>query len=116
MRGIGNRNEQKMLLSKEFIYVVSKNPIILDNLPSEQFIQYHMDPHLRNIVDRWWKERFDTPISSPMTVQSMDMSKEMVKFGIGYTILPGICIGEEEGLYIKPLRYLSGKKVTRNTW
>jgi|SRR5690625_134931 len=116
VRGSENWNEGKMLVSRELIYVVSKDRINLDNLPNEQYIHYHMDSHLQSIVDKWWKENFNVPKNHFMDVQNLAMSKEMVKCGIGYTILPSVCIEEEENLYIKPLEHPSGKQIIRETW
>lgn len=116
IRGYNHWHEQAMLVCEESIYIVSKNPIELENLPNESMIYYKMDSYLRNIVDEWWRERFSVPRNSSMTVDSLETSKEMARIGLGYTILPGICLNEEDGMHVQSIKRLSGESIKRQTW
>ncbi|MBO1909968.1 LysR family transcriptional regulator [Sporosarcina sp. 6E9] len=116
IRGYDQWAEQKMLICEESIYVVSKDPIELKGLPDESMIYYKMDTYLKSLVDEWWKERFSEQRTSSMTVDSLETSKEMVRIGLGYTILPGICLSGERDLHFQQLINIAGEPVKRKTW
>lgn len=108
-------NEHKKLLEKEPICIVSKNTIQLNNLPYTPIINYEMDTYLQDIVNKWWNEHFSTESPISMFVDSLETAKELVRTGLGYTILPGISLLSEKELNIKEIRANNNKKIFRYT-
>lgn len=104
-----------VLIDEEQIYVVSRNKITFEDLPNLPRIDYNTDPSLRNIINQWWKETYDQPPTITMEVDIIDTCREMVYNGLGYAILPGICLKGYDELNTYELS-LNNKKVTRNTW
>ncbi|MEC5423140.1 LysR family transcriptional regulator [Virgibacillus sp. C22-A2] len=95
--------EEKDIIASEPICVVSKYPVTIEELPELPQIEYHMDTYLKTIVKDWWNKTFSEDGSISMTVDSLETAKEMVRAGLGYTILPGICLTGEKELCIQPI-------------
>lgn len=117
--------EARNLLHDEPICLISKEPIELDRLPELPHIHYN-EPRIKSVrqatsrfnqtIQAWWHERYHTPPSMAMQVDSYETCKEMVKHGLGYSIVPGVFITPEDGLYTLELIRASGEPVRRNTW
>lgn len=116
LRGDFKWKEEKELLTTESICIVSKNPIALKELPDIQRIEYKMDDYLKNIVDNWWKDIFKIKGLVSMTVDNLETAKELVRTGIGYVVLPGICLTGEKELSIQPIKNDKNKTIKRFTW
>ncbi|USG65006.1 LysR family transcriptional regulator [Brevibacillus ruminantium] len=116
VKGTHHWHEEKIPLSDESICVVSKEPLDIDQLPSLPRINYQMDPHLKEMIDDWWKQKFHEPSLITMFVDNLETCKEMVKIGRGYTILPSICLQNEQGLFVQPLHKEDGTSLHRKTW
>lgn len=116
LRGDFKWEEEKELLTTESICIVSKNPIALKELPDIQRIEYKMDDYLKNIVDNWWKDIFKIKGLVSMTVDNLETAKELVRTGIGYVVLPGICLTGEKELSIQPIKNDKNKTIKRFTW
>ncbi|WP_017437650.1 LysR family transcriptional regulator [Saccharococcus caldoxylosilyticus] len=106
----------KILIGEEKIYVVSKNPINLNYLPNLPRINYTTDPSLKDLIDTWWKESFDVPPNITMEVDLIDTCREMVIHGLGYAILPGICVKGLDNLYKYEIYSKNNKDFSRKTW
>lgn len=116
VRGIDYWDEEKALLAQEPICIVQKDPISIPDLVHLPQIRYEMDTFLEGLVDDWWKNVFATARMTSMSVDSLETAKEMARVGMGYALLPGICLIEEKDLYIEQLHTKEGVPVTRNTW
>ena len=114
IRGDLKSTGEKILLSKEELMVISTKKIDLDALPSQNYIQYQTDPYLKSTIDKWWLETYNTPMNITMQVDRIDTSIEMVKRGLGITIVPMMSI-KDSRLYTSPLKR-EGEKVYRKTW
>jgi DNA-binding transcriptional LysR family regulator len=105
----------KVLIDEEEIYLVSKNKVNIEDLPNLPRIDYSTDVSLKHTIDHWWKETFDLPSRITMEIDIIDTCREMVMNGLGYGILPGICLKGHHDLHTVPLR-LGEKKLVRQTW
>lgn len=108
--------EEKAMLAAEPICLASKEKISIDDLPHIPRIEYRMDGYLKQMVDAWWKNKFTEQSLVSMTVDSLETAKELVRTGLGYTVLPGICLTTEKELYIQPLTDENDHIVRRLTW
>lgn len=105
----------KILLYEEKICAVSKNEIDLNDLPNLRRISYNTDLSLKNTIDTWWKESFESPPRITMEVDLIDTCREMVLNGLGYAFLPEICLQGYDDLNTYELD-LNEQKLVRKTW
>lgn len=106
----------KTLLHKERLCLISKDEVDLDDLPSLPFINYKTDSSLKNLINGWWRDRFSDPPLVTMENDRQETCKEMVKQGLGVSILPEICLQPSDNLHTYGLSYKNGEPVLRNTW
>ncbi|MBI0576771.1 LysR family transcriptional regulator [Neobacillus cucumis] len=109
--------EEKYLFHEEPMIIVSKKPITdLKELPKIPRVNYETDQTQKTLIDNWWEETFDQPPTITMEVDRIDTCKEMVLMGLGYAILPSICLKEDEDVYKIKLTNKNNKLLTRSTW
>ncbi|MCM3694311.1 LysR family transcriptional regulator [Neobacillus niacini] len=106
----------KTLLHKERLCLISKTEVDLENLPNLPFINYKTDSSLKSLMNGWWHDRFSEPPLVTMETDRQETCKEMVKNGLGVSILPEICMQPSDNLYTYGLSYKNGEPVLRNTW
>lgn len=116
IRGKQRWLEKKMLLKTEPLLAASNYKINMNELPKLNRIYYKTDSSLKDIIDNWWFEKYETRSNITMAVDNLETCKEMVKMGLGYAILPGICLQTEKSLYVEPLLFANGNPVERKTW
>ncbi|EGO62320.1 LysR family transcriptional regulator [Acetonema longum] len=107
---------QKLLLFEEPICIASMNKIDVRNLPNLPRINYQTDALIKNLIDKWWRERFSQPPTINMEVDRLVTCKEMVKNGLGYGIMPHLILNGIENLHKIYLTDKQGKSVQRKTW
>ena len=103
------------LLRRDQLYIVSKEKISLPDLPSLSAISYDTDISLKSIIDQWWKNQYQKPQKISMHTDRSDTCYEMVLSGLGYAILPEICLKNEE-LHFMPLLDQQNEPIYRDTW
>jgi DNA-binding transcriptional LysR family regulator len=106
----------KTLLHKERLCLISKTEVDLENLPNLPFINYKTDSSLKSLMNGWWHDRFTEPPLVTMETDRQETCKEMVKNGLGVSILPEICMQPSDNLYTYGLSYKNEEHVLRNTW
>ena len=129
IRGDYNWNEGKKLIGKEDICLISNRPIDMMKLPEMPRIAYKVNTtemhkksnHNENVnlmgkIQSWWNERYPISPFNKMEVESFETCKEMVRYGLGYAIIPRVFIQPEDNLYIEKLVFKNGEAITRNTW
>ncbi len=117
VRGDFDTSLEKHLLSQDQIYIISKNPIVLSDLPNLPQIVYTKENSIVKASKRWWQERFDTPPNIRFRVHTGDACIQLVKKNLGYGIFSdGRYYNPADGLYAMPLEYLDGSKFSRDSW
>lgn len=117
VRGEFDTSLEKHLLSKDQIYIISKNPIVLSDLPNLPQIVYTKENSIVKASKRWWQERFDTPPNIRFRVHTGDACIQLVKKNLGYGIFSdGRYYNPADGLHAMPLEYLDGSKFSRDSW
>ncbi|WP_026693010.1 LysR family transcriptional regulator [Peribacillus kribbensis] len=114
-RGRYNWQGPQLLLNEENIYIVSRDPIVPKELPALPRINYQTDQTLKTTIDKWWKDSFTLPPYITMDVDNIDTCKEMVIRGLGYAILPGICLVGNEGLHTLKIESKITGEIIRKT-
>lgn len=115
IRGDIKWSGEKMLLSEERMSIVSKHEINLGDLPQLNYIKYETDQHLKTTLDNWWIKTFDVPAHVSMEVDRIETCKEMVKKGLGFSVMPNMSLRGEDDLYTKEIK-IDGQPVTRQSW
>ncbi|MED1950058.1 LysR family transcriptional regulator [Brevibacillus centrosporus] len=116
VRGSYTWSEQKHLLKEEGVYIISKNPLRVEDLPTIPRINYRNSTDFNEEINNWWYERFTDPPLINMQVDTFEICKEMVKNELGYAIIPQIFLYEDDPLYKEELITRNGKAVTMKTW
>lgn len=108
----------KVLIEKEHLTIISKENINIEKLPNLPCINYVTDHLLKKIIDDWWLERFSHPPNYTMKVDKIETCKEMVRHGLGYAIIPSICLQsrDREQFHTIHLTSIKGEPIWRDTW
>lgn len=101
-------NGPKLLLRKDPIYLISKMPITLKDLPKLPRINFILTTSTKKAIADWWQESFNQLPLIGMSVNRSETCLEMVRQRFGYAIaplyLPQIKKLETE-LSLQPLRH-----------
>lgn len=116
VRGDHHWNGSKYLLSDEPISVTYHYEFQLEQLPYLPRINYTTDPHLKRTIDNWWHKQFKQPSRITMDAARIDTCLELVKYGLGYAIVPSICLDNMDSLYTMNLLSDTDQPILRQTW
>lgn len=116
IRGNYNWSGEKYLLNEEKLFVVSKNELNIDKLPTLSRINYKTDLTLKSLTDNWWQETFDTPPNYTMEVDRIDTCIEMVLNGLGFAIVPEISLKGYDQLHRIEVLSKNNNEFSRKTW
>lgn len=107
----------KTLIGKNEAYLVTKDPVSIEDLPGMQRIGYKTNDRTKELLDGWWKDQSGTEAPGSMVVGYIDVSWQLIHKGLGYTIcfLPDNFENTYD-LCLTPLKYKDGTSVIRNTW
>lgn len=116
LRGHFPWSGRSRLLSKEKVYAVTSREnkgLFLSQLP---YIHRQSDKPFMARIQRWKLEQHIT--ESPYSIQVNDIATclAMITSGIGWSILPEICLQHQENLLLKPLTFRDGTPFTRSTF
>ena len=108
---------QKVLIEQNQAYLVTKNPVKMDDLPHMPKIDYKTNDYSLRLFDEWWEDQFGTAAPQGMNVGYVDFSWQLIDRGVGFTIcfLP-INYKNEYQLCLTPLMKKDGSPIVRNTW
>ena len=115
IRGDFYWEEGSILLSEEPVcFVASEDPqnTPINSLPN---ISRNTDPSFENSLRIWREENNIGRSHSTLYINDISTCLEMVKNGIGWALLPEICLKNFDG-YIKPLYLKDGTALTRKTY
>lgn len=106
----------KKLVLKEDILIISNKPTTYEELPRLNMVSYSSEASLARVTEQWWRNRYPTPPNILMTVDSLEATKEMVRHGLGFAIVPDANKSGIAGLYTMPLLTKNGESITRESW
>jgi len=99
-------NGPRLLLRKDPVCIVSKNPVTLNELPKHPRITFFLTKSTKKIIDNWWQEQFSVAPMVGMNVSKSDTCLEMVKRDLGYAIGPlytSQFVALQQEMHVKPL-------------
>ncbi|GGK01574.1 putative HTH-type transcriptional regulator YraN [Lentibacillus kapialis] len=108
-------NSYKKLLASDGIYLVSRYPIQIANLPYLNRVEYKTNLSLRTIIDNWWSQHFKQRPVTSIIADNAEACKEMVRNELGYAILTGLTLNNQSDLSYVPLKS-NNEKLMRHTW
>lgn len=117
IRGDYDSSLNKILVSRNNAYVVTKEPIILSDLKSMTRIGYSTNHQTQKQLDDWYTEQFEEPAPANMSVGYIDVAWQLVERGAGYVccFVPKQYEGQKR-LFLTPICHRDGTPVSRNTW
>ena len=107
--------KQPHMLYEEPICIASAEPFEFADLPNLPRIDYKSDYLLKTQLDKWWRENFTQPPMLSMMVDKLENSKEMVRHGLGYALLPSRIV-QDSGLHKLIIQDKQGVPIMRKTW
>lgn len=125
VRGNHPWNEHDVLLFNEPIYLVSKDPIVMEELPNRPYIAYRADPTLQTIMDKWWMENFTCEPKKTIHVDGSQTCMQFLEAGMGFSLITAIRVEEDSTLhrqaicdrngnpYLRPARLLYTREAAR---
>lgn len=117
IRGDYEGSVNKVLVGRNHAYVVTKDPILLSDLPEMTRIGYSTNQQTQRALDDWYVEQFQCPAPANMIVGYIDVAWQLVERGTGYVccFVPHHYEGKNR-LFLTPMCHRDGTPVTRNTW
>lgn len=115
-RGRYSGNKNRTLLMTEPVYLACRQETTLTDLPAQPYIVHHTDKLLESEQDRWLSEHhLLSKIHTDLTIDNIITVADLVEAGIGWSILPEICLNNFSG-YKTPLTFKDGTKFERSTF
>ncbi len=116
IRGEFDYKENKILLDREAICRITPPGADERELRNLPYIGRKSDSSMERHISQWFHENNLSPDSiTGIYVDSISTCVELVKRGIGWTIVPEICLDKFEG-DIVPLHFANGEPWVRSTY
>lgn len=115
LRGDHPWDGEKYLLSQEPICVVRARQLAEVPLSRQLYISRQTDPALSALLTQWLRENGLGSRQTGICVDSITTCLEMVRRGLGWGLLPRICLGEFDG-DIRPCAFQNGEPLLRRTY
>jgi DNA-binding transcriptional LysR family regulator len=117
LRGDYKWQDGKRALLQEPLLLAANKEIKIEDLPKLPRIDYNSDSKLQEMINSWWGDHFSVPPQVSMTVDKSDTCLEMVLNGLGYAIIPGYVLKEDNrDIFTMELTDKNGKPIVRDTW
>ena len=107
---------ESLLLSREAVYAVTSRANQGLDLSSLPYIHRQSDKPFMSRIQRWKLEQHITKSASSIQVNDISTCLAMITSGIGWSILPEICLKDREDLLLRPLTFQDGTLFTRSTF
>ena len=115
IRGDFEWNGCKKMISSESYYLVCKHETSNDQLRTILYIHQKIDNLGQELADEWVRNNLSFEPRSRVESNSIEVCLSMVNQGIGWAILPGICLERFSGYKI-PIYSKEGAPIVRNTY
>jgi DNA-binding transcriptional LysR family regulator len=115
LRGEFPWKENKILLERENVCAIMSpefKDLPLDKIP---YIGRSTDAAFERELAQWFHENQIQTESDGIFVDNISTCVEMVKSGLGWSIVPDICLSDFHGI-IKPLHFANGESFVRSTY
>ena len=114
MRGECEWDEGKLLLERESVCLIRNKTNADTPLEELRYIDRDANPEHQSMKARWLMEHKLEP-SSILNVEGLSTCVAMVKAGLGWSIVPEICLSYFDGI-AEPLFFADGTPLIRSTY
>jgi DNA-binding transcriptional LysR family regulator len=108
-------DEQKVLIDRSKICLISKDKICLENLPDQNFIHI-ASPSIKRVFTSWWQKMFTSSPSITMETDYVETCKKMVISGLGVAFVPSFCLEPGDQVHILDLITDNGEEFVMGSW
>lgn len=115
LRGEYTWDEGKFLLSQENICVICNHEFEDKPLSQLLYISHKTDPVLAGFMTQWMRENNLSGEQAGICVDNITTCVQMVQRGLGWGLLPSICLGDYDGC-IRPCTFANGEPFIRRTY
>ncbi len=115
IRGEYNWKGEKLLLNRENVCTIRSRGDAERSLYALPFIGRKTDPLFEREISQWMREKHIHPNDNGIFVDNISTCVEMVKRGLGWSIVPEICLKDFDGI-IEPLIFENGEPFVRSTY
>ncbi|GAK13090.1 LOW QUALITY PROTEIN: Cys regulon transcriptional activator CysB [Geomicrobium sp. JCM 19039] len=115
IRGGYDWKANSILISKENVCLISKDKIDIKKTSGHETYFFDRSNLLELMIKDWWNNNFKLPPQIVMDVDRIETCKEMVRHGLGYGIIPGICLQPKDQFYTYNLK-INDEDLIRKTW
>ena len=115
LRGEFLWNENRILVSREPVCAIMNTEFKLSDLDQIPFISRKTDASFERELARWLHENDIHITNTGIVVDNISTCVEMVKNGLGWAVVPEICLHSFEGI-IRPLSFSDGEPFVRSTY
>ncbi len=115
VRGDFDWNEGSVELDSESICLVRNQSDLQKSLNDLPFIRRKSDIGFETQLERWIREHNIHVHHAPIEINDISACLAMVSAGIGWTVLPEICLSDFTGVR-EPMYFIDGTPFTRSTY
>ena len=114
VRGEYDWDDGKILLEREAVCLIRSKANANTPLDQMRYIGRDSNPEHMSMKARWLMEHKLEPVS-PLNVDGLSACVSMVQAGLGWSIVPEICLSYFDGV-AEPLFFADGTPLTRSTY
>ena len=115
IRGEYDWKGEKILLNRENVCAIRSSGDANRSLHSLPYIGRKTDPQFEREISQWMREKHLHPKSNGIFVDNITTCVEMVRRGLGWSIVPEICLRDFDGI-VEPLTFENGEPFVRSTY
>ena len=108
-------NEAQKLIFTESLCIAYHREVKNKELIKIPYIGYKTDPILQRKIEYWQNDVFHSTENHSIWADNIATAKELVRQGIGWSLLPGIWLEDFEG-YKEPVYFSDGSPFLRRTY
>ena len=110
-------NKRLKLLSTH-VYIVNRMSFTLDSLPEMDLIYYPLEGCDHHVFTAWWNDHYNVPPKISMFVPDLDIAKDMVQKGLGYSYFPEMMFHDTHSapLHKTLVLHKNQTPLVRTTW
>ncbi len=115
IRGEYDWKGEKLLLNRENVCAIRSSDDTNRSLHSLSYIGRKTDPQFDREISQWMREKYLHPKNNGIFVDNITTCVEMVQRGLGWSIVPEICLKDFDGI-VEPLTFDNGEPFVRSTY